>query len=687
MAGALMTGAPCISAQSVTGAEAPDQIVVNAGFPADRHIATNSRIELTFNRFPNRAEGALVVMIGAADLTALFERRDLRLVYRSAFRPLPSGESEVTVYLVAADTWNELARFPLRVLTSLGFTSASATPSLSMNNSGQLAEGSAPEAAASAGAPAFEDLRFTAGVRTAHVRGGWTVETQENAIGVTDRRQALRFGEVGSRAPMFDLADYVMTARREGLQVTLGNTVFGGNRHLMNGFGSRGAAVTLGTPAVALSLGTFGGSSVAGWSDLLGFTRPAHRISAGSLGIELRPQRPGALHLDVILMTGSLQPRTGFTQNALTDAERSSGGGIQIAASTPTQRLRLTAGISRSRFVNPVDTLLSGGAATVPVVAVTKSARYVESAVEVLQNMRIARLTMNLTTAYRHERVDPLYRSVAGSAAPDVLMNTFEATGSVGSLSFQGAHSRSHDNLGGISSILRTLSRSTTSHTAIPLASLLRVQGAAWPVLSYGFNQTHQRGAGIPVNSGFTAADVPDQVATVHDATAQWQGGRWRAQYRFNHSLQDNRQPGRESSDLTATTHAASAALTLIQSLEVGVDLSTETNRDVSLDRRASIDRLGLNLSWRPLASTSLVGNLTTSRSDDAPLTQRGDNTEIRLELSQSIARIRTTRGQLFVRFARQSASTLRPLDLDPFLERSRRVVWTLTSGLNLQLF
>lgn len=690
LAGLLVAGLSPLRGQSVEGRDTvrPSDITVVASFSPDRYVPVRAPIELTFDRFPERNEGTIAVMIGTADVTALLERRAQRLVYRASAMRLPSGESEVAVYLVSGGGWKELARFPLRVLTPSGFTSASARPSLSMSNSGQVVEQSVPEASTS-DAPAFGDIRFTGGVQTSHERGGWTVETQENAVGVTDRRQALRFGERGTDAPAVDLSDYIVTARRDRLKLTLGNTALGDNRHLLSAFGSRGATAIISGSMFELSLGALGGSSIVGWDDLLGFTRPEHRISAGSLAIELRPQRPGAFHVDVTALTGSLLPRTGFTENALTDAERSTGAGVQFAASTASQNLRVSAGIARSRFVNPADALLSGGDSTVPVVPVTKTARYVESTWQVLQDVRVVRQPTSLSTGYRHERVDPLYRSVGAFASADVQRHTFETTGSVGAITFQAAHSRSHDNLAGIPSILRTVSRSTIGQTAVPLARLLRApeSGSLWPVVSYSISRTHQFGDGVPVNSGFTPADVPDLVATSHEASAQWQGERWRATYRFSHSLQDNRQSGLGDADLGATVHSAGVGLSPLSAVEIGIEFSSEALRDLSRDQRDATGRVGVHLTWRPFASTTLTGDLSTSRADNAPFTQRSDNDEARLELAQGIARLGRTRGQLFVRYARQRATTLRVLELDPFREHDRRATWNVTSGLNLQLF
>lgn len=689
------TVATCAIAWLVTaplGAQTDSAIVVTPSFTAATHVSTGTPIELMFSRLPGAAEGTIAVLLGTADLTAWFERRDNHLRFRSELVPLPSGESDVSVYLVTGDAWTELGRFPLRVLTPRGFTSAVVTPSLATNNSGQLAEGSSGESVSSE-VPSFGDVQLTVGVRTSHIRGGWTLETQGNGLGATDRAHALRFGERGTRAPLLDLSDYVVTLQRGAARLAVGNTSLGANRHLMNGFGSRGVTLTVGVPAVSLSLGMLGGSAIVGYSNLLGFTRSSHRVSGASLALELRPRQPGALHLDVTLVNGSLQPRTGFTQNALTDAERSTGAGIQLAASTPSQRIKVAAGVALSRFVNPSDSLLSGGAATVSVTPARKTARYIETTLGLLQNLKVrGTLTANLTAAWRHERVDPLYRSVATFARPDILSNAFDANGNIGVIAIQASHSRSSDNLGGIPSILRTLSRSTTAQAGFPLAALLgvRAPGKLWPTLSYGFSQSHQLGAGVPVNSGFTPSDVPDQFGTVHSANAEWQSERWRASYRFNHSLQDNRQPGREASDLAAATHSGTFGFTASRSLDLGFDLSTERQHNLELDERRTLTRLGINTNWRPRDGTTFTGNLSVSRADDRPRTQRADNLEARLELSQGLTVLRTgpkTRGQVFVRFAHQSAHTIQFVNLDPLAGAARRAAWTLVSGLNLQLF
>lgn len=683
-------------ARPATGQTAPAPITVTPGFPGDRYLAARTPIAFTLHREATTdsagaaAAGSVAILIGSTDVTTLFEQHAEQWVYRADVLALPSGESEVTVYLVTPAGWNELARLPIKVLTPHGFTKSTLSPAASVNNNGQIAEGQTagqppPER------PTFQDLQLATGFQSSQTRGDWLVESHANAIGVSNRRQALRFGDRGDRAPRFDLSDYLLRVQRGPAKLSVGNVAFGANRHLMSGFASRGVTLDVGSPAVSLAVGALGGSAIVGWDDPLGFTQASHRVLGSTLALEMRPQRPGALHVDFTLVNGSLLPRTGFTQNAVTDAERSTGLGMQLSASTPQQRVRVAGGVSESRFVNPRDPLLDAALPITPTSPTRKMARYLETSVVLLQNAKIANLPANLTTNFRHERVDPLYRSVTAFTRADALTNAVDANATIGVVGLQASHVRSGDNLAHVPSLLTTDTRVTTTQATAPIAALLHVTSRWLPMASYSFSQTHQFGAGIPVNAGFTAENVPDQVSTVHDASLQWQAERWRAGYRFDRSVQDNRQPGHERADLSVSTHATTFGLTATRSVDLGLDLSTE--RQVNLEQavRGTVERLALTANWRPDPGTGVATTFTASRNADAPRTQRAGNTELRVELSRALAlghrAQQGARAQAFLRYARQSANTtqfLQPLFTQP---PAARAAWTISSGVNFLVF
>src|SRR5258706_14575724 len=90
--------APCAARAQST--QIDSAIVVTPSFTADGFLAKDTRIDLALNRLPSPAEGTIAVMIGTEDRTALFEQRGNQLAYRAGAVPLPSGSTDVSVYLV-----------------------------------------------------------------------------------------------------------------------------------------------------------------------------------------------------------------------------------------------------------------------------------------------------------------------------------------------------------------------------------------------------------------------------------------------------------------------------------------------------------------------------------------------------------------------------------------------------------
>ena len=198
-------------------------------------------------------------------------------------------------------------------------------PKLDVGNEGQVAEGHTPDANQPP-RDTYQDFTTNAGVSTVHARNGWTVQSQLNVVGVSHREKALRFPQEGPDAPRVDLADYRVDVEKGGVRASLGHVTWGENRHLIKGFGSRGAtmSVRLGRRA-DLTAAWLSGSSIVGWSNFLGVDRRQHRLGGASLGLEAFPARPGLLRLEATALTGSLLPISGFSQGVVNDAETSRG--------------------------------------------------------------------------------------------------------------------------------------------------------------------------------------------------------------------------------------------------------------------------------------------------------------------------------------------------------------------------
>jgi hypothetical protein len=661
---------------------------------SDGWVRSDSAIVLTLSRSLIPSDGRLAILIGANDVTALFEGTGTSLRYRARSLRLPPGQSEVTVYSVRGSEWTQLASLPIRILTPSGFASSIVKPSVSLNNKGQLAEGHSG-LQASPDPATYQAVGFSGGLETTHERDNWSFRTQSNYIGVSRQNEALRFGIRQDRAPKIDLSDYTIQLARGLTSLSFGHLTEGTNRHLINSFASRGVEARVGGQRASVILSAVNGSSTVGWNNITGLENRNHRIQSGTLNVELLPSRAGALHLDATLMNGSLLPQTAFTQGAVVDAEQSTGGGVQFSASTPSQRLRLSAGVSRSRFENsPNDRELVRDTAVVPVQQERRGASYLELNAALLQNASVAGLfSTTLNAVYRRERVDPMYRSVAAQAQADRLNDSYELAGNVGAIALQVAHTRYHDNLDDIPSILRTLNRMSTAQISVPVAALLRAQRGAFllPSINYGVNRVHQFGAGIPINSEFSASHVPNQLSNLHNGTAAWQLGRWKLQYRYNQSLQDNRQTGRERADFYGVSNTIAIDVAARSNLDAGYEASTEhqTNRESAQTSR--VRRAGGSITWRPTALTTLTGFASINVTRDDPLTADVSNREARLELTHGFNLGRNpvgggTRGQLFIRYANTSGLNW-AFPGGAAFSVTERAGWTVNSGVSLRLY
>lgn len=623
--------------------------------------APDEVIRLSFSRPLLPSEGRIAVLVGSIDLTDLFQWRDQGLVYQPQALPLPAGEHELSVFLVTSDGhWREAASVPLRVLTARGFEKADFSPQIDAQGMRVIHERFEPDGS---GAPRQDDASMNLVLNGTLVRDGWRFSSRLHTLGVSQREKALRYGEAGEDAPLVDLSDYSLRLDHTDDQRTyfeLGHVSHGQHRHLMPGFSSRGAIVglPLGT-AGAARLAALSGSSIVGWNNFTGLSRSDHRILAAGLGWQLLPTRPGAVTIDVDYLDGSLLPRTAFNTGSITDAETSQSWGLRVSGATPSGGLRFDTGYARSRFHNPFDMTLAFDLDLVPVQEEERAARYLDLSWDVVQARFIGRHAASLSLALRHERVDPQYRTVAAAVQSDIDQNVFELSGLLGPLQVQLAHARAEDNLDDLPSVLTTKTRRNNAGVGLALSNLFVSSNAltSWlPILTYNFDSVHQFGAGVPVNSGFNASHVPDQMSKRHGVALNWQGAAWQFGYRGDFSEQDNRQPGRENADFEHRIHALNLSIALHESVDVSFEVSGERSWS---QESARIDRnrnYALGVAWNATRRLYVAGTVARTESLDEPRTSSSESTNLDLNLSYRLqwrtSAQRSLLGQLFLRFS-----------------------------------
>jgi len=676
------------SAQTAPGMPAG---AVSSNLPSTGWVSAADPIVLRISTVNVAPDARLAVFIGRTDWTSLFAVTAEGLEYRPRALTLPSGEHDVVVYVVTpGNVWTEQARFPLRVRGRGGFEKAETVPAVDLGTRSQMFEGHDPTDNIS-GRPTYRDVTVTTGIKASLVRDGVAWDFDAGVVGVSYQPESLRFGTLADNAPRMDLSSYSFKVSSGRASALVGHMSFGKSRHLINGFASRGFSATapLGSRGdVAFMIAN--GTSIVGWSNPLGVNNGAHRILAGTIGVELVAGRPGGLRLEGTLLDGSLETATGYTQRAITDTETSRGAAGRVTAADRRNRARIDAGYTRSRFTNPFDPLLSQGTPIVPVQESTHDARYLDTAFDLVQNAGKGALQTSVTALFRHERVDPLFRSVGGSTQADHQENAFEVQTRIGEATVQASHMRMHNNLDDVASLLTSNTQRSALSTAVPSAAIFgkTLAQMPWaPRIGYTLDRVHQAGEGIPVNSDFSATHVPDQMSVNQTFTLDIERAMFRAGYRFGRSHQDNRQIGLERADLTNVTNAVTAGMSIANLNLTG---------DVSFDRASNLERSTVDRTKR----LALIGDLRiTPRvgvSSNASITWLGDvsrtsasrSTDFTVEgywqivLRRSPATKPSVRA--FLRYARQSNLLQNLLFGVP---ASLRTGWTINSGITASVF
>lgn len=697
-----LTAIALVTNFSIEARRQDDKIEITTNF-ADREIAQNDEIELKLSRALSAGEGRFAVFLNETDVTALFAVEPQRLNYAPRFLPLPVGENKLTVYLVEPiDEWKTLSEFIFKVKaqtngkTTIEKTETKLkektentgektsektvektddwkmefTPNLSLNGTGQNQTLTFPRESAPTRNP-FTNLDGQGNFQFKVSRRGWTLNNKFDFAGVSFRQNALRFGELQERAPKIDLSSYLIEFGKGRFKINFGHVSFGSNRHLINGFSSRGISVTVPLgKQTDVTFAAANGTSIVGFDNFIGVTRRRHNVTSLIFAREFFAERPNGLRVEFTLMRGSLLPLSNFNQREVNDAEKSAGFGFRVIGSDTKQRLRYEAGFTRSKFTNPRDPNLEQGFNVTQIRPTTKNARHGEISFDFLQGLKLWReKKLKLTGTFRHEEIEPLFRSVAASLQADRRQFQYEVAASFGEVSFAYGNLRDRDNLNDITSILKTLNRRNNLIFAIPLNSFFTTsKPIKWiPAVSYSYDHTHQFGAFLPTNGEFAdASQVPDQHSFLHAFNAQWQlSEKLNIGYRYNQALQDNRQPGREIADFLSRVNAVTLGIKPLSSLDLDFDLSQESQKNFEQPRTDKTFRFAARAAWQtPFLKNSAVSlGLSTTFAGDAENFNDSRNAELDVQWTYKFGfgkeKFKKMETQVFVRYANRYGDTV----------------------------
>lgn len=657
-----------------------ETLIVSANF-TNREISPNEKIELVLNRELKPEDGQLAIFIGETDLTSVFVFEKKSASYLPKLVTLPLGENNLTVYLVKNANWETLAALKLKVKeeadqqnlttsTDSAKSSVEFTPNVSLNIKGQNQTLTFPREAVPERNP-FTDLAGQGSFSLKVSRRGWIFSNQFDLAGSSFQQESLRFGELGKKAPQIDLSSYLMEISKDKFKVNFGHVSFGSNRHLINGFSSRGVSVTIPVSKQnEISFAAMNGTSIVGFGNFIGITKGKHSVLSATFAREFFKERQGGLRTEFTVFRGSVLPLNNFNQGEINDAERSFGFSFKVLGNGFKERLRYEIGVTRSRFTNPADQLLEQEFTVTKIKEVWRTARYGEVSFDVIKDLKLWKeKAFTLTGTFRHEEIQPLFRSIGASTQADRYQNQFEVTTNLGEMNFTYGNLRDNDNLNNLPSILKTLGRRQNTIFSIPLNSFFTPDKSQkfLPQISYTYDFIHQFGAFLPVNGEFRdLSQIPDQKTYNQSFNAVWQlSDKFNLAYRYNRAFQDNRQPGREIADFRSLVNSVSISTKPLGSLDFDIELSSEEQQNLEQPRTDQTFRVGTRLTWRTpfLKNSTFNANLSTALAGDTGNLSDSRNAEFDVQWSYKFGfgtkKIKKTEAQFFIRYANRYGSTI----------------------------
>jgi len=690
---ACLFGAGILHAGQVLAA--PPIEVQAVGFSGDQWVKPGASIGIRVNRMPEPTEGRFAVLVGQRDLTDLFAyRRPGELEYQGEAMRLPAGSADVVVYLVGHDDqWQELGRLPLKVLTAEGLKKAEVESRLDGTIKSQAAErhrGDAPPPERET----FVDGAVQGGWTSEHQAGDWKVTSTGNIVGSTYRPEALRYGTEGNDAPRIDLSDYQVGLSRGDTQLWVGHAAYGNNPLLLGNGVRRGIVLSsrLGE-RVDVALNSTSALEIAGYNNLLGHSdRSRNNILAATVGLDVVKSTTDSANLRVELSyaEATRPSELNFDVGEVADEEESKGFGVRVTGTDPSGRLRGDLLSARATYRNPNDPLLAQGSNIVQVRRETNGAHSAEVSYDLLQNKAFAGAqSTTLTAVLRAAYADALYNAIGTTAAPDQMQYQFGLNGQFDQVAVSLNHFESEDNVDDLPTILKTRTESTDLTVALPMRAIKggAEAGTLWPDITYGLNRTYQFGKNKPPEFDDPDSQIPNQVNLVNRLDFAWTWSAWDLMYSFQHSNQDNRQPGRAKADSTLLGNQLTLGLRPLERVTLSFVLGRVTQDQKEQDIQTDTDNVGVSVSWGFGRGWSLATSANLAKERNSNDTKERDSLSTAIQLNKTlrlpIGGGRTRPAQVFLRHAMENVDTV---DLDAGVNTSARR-WTINAGFSMSFF
>ena len=644
---------------------------------------------------PNPGLDRLRIVIGQTDYSGQV-RADFAAGVELLGTPvrLPAGENSLSVYAVEDDgSWTELAALPIRVLTRAGLEVSEVDPRLDLNNESQHRQKASGDAFAASPSEYYR-LAGNGGLSTRHARGGWSLSSDWNLTGNSQREAALQFGTKGSDASKIDLAGYRVDLVGPRLQIGVGHVPLGRNALLLDNVTTRGVVASVQVlPWMDVQAGAVNGTSIVGFDRILGVQTRTNLMTGASLGLDVPTGGYGTLRVEASMTDSELEAQTGFDIGEVADTERSRGQGARLAYATPGGSFSLEALYARSRYVNPFDPALAFGGELVEVREETRSARRGQFNWSPLSGVMVGELNLGLNLSGSHAQADPLYKTIGAFVAADQRQDNLSASAFLGIASVSLSLAEARDNLDDVPTLLTTKTRQHGATLNIGLDQLEFARGASgsWlPALDLSLNRTRQFAANSPPteDSGFnTTNHLPDQVTETAGFGLSWAHARGSFGYRLDLSDQDNRQEGRERADFFNRVHNFSLQLSPFDALSLDLGYSASDNEDIEQTLTQNNRSYNVAFNWRFIETASLSARWFDSADDDslgnASANTKSAEAALNWNFELPVTADRRVPVAFFIRYARQESESRD--NVFDFSSAGRS--WTINSGVSATLF
>lgn len=581
---------------------------------------SSGRIEIQNDQFQ--------VILGDTDITSLFSFQKENLFFSGGI-PLPAGENTLVVSQFIGNEWIEIGTSQLSVMTSSGFKQAEWTKTLEVNINSQLDEKTSGDAVVS-DRPRYSDVTANIGLASHHQNDNLTIDSHINLLSVSNRQQAVQFGNKLNKANKLDVTDYSTSIVSGNNLVTIGNTSFGSNSLLIDGLSRRGISWQYQNEnELTFNGAILSGSDIVGYNNFFGLANYSKQyINALGFGVNTFTDSRISLRIEGTYLDAQRLSQNDFGIGEIASAETNKGVGFHLVASDNEGRFNADLTIGFSRYNNPNDLDLSFGDELVELEVETAVAHNLNLSYILVQEWQTPwGSNANITLNANHSRAEPLYQTLTAYVQANVKNKLLAAQYQFGNVSGNLGVQSSRDNLDNLVNLLTTKTNNTSFSASLPIAQILsdqesETEPSIWlPQMEYSFQETHQYALTSPEanQSGFNSdSHLPNQLTTGHNLSASWQLETYSLSLQTSHNNQDNRQIGREESDFTSLQHSAS--INWQQNNSTSWSFSFGKNRQADLENNKVQYSKSFNVSynWQSIAGLGLSANYGLSKDEDS---------------------------------------------------------------------